>query len=796
MDRSKAQTLLSLRDRLSQFTIPAFLCFGRAEWEARADECLQEVRDTFGGELLAVRSSAAGEDGRAASMAGKYESVLNVEAGDPGAVREAVDKVFASYGRREEEAEEEDEVLVQRMVSEPIMSGVVFTHDLNTGAPYYVINYDDISGKTDTVTSGDGEHANRTLYIHRSATDALRSERFRSLVSAVQELEEVAGSRFLDIEFAMGSDLTPHLLQVRAITTQPNWNRAVARRIDAALEGIQKFLRRRFGPMHGVFGESTVLGQMPDWNPAEMIGRAPRRLARSLYEILITDRAWRVAREEMGYRVPDGQPLMVSLAGQPFIDTRLSFHSFLPADLPEGIGRRLVTHWVEKLREEPQLHDKVEFEVATTVFSFDMEQRLGALPEDLLSREEKDTFREALRRMTVRLVEEGEDFPGSIANAMGRIEALRTCQRDRHPGPGEAGLPDLFRMADDCIRLGTIPFSILARHGFVARTLLLSLERRGILEAGEVNRLLSGVRTVAGELVDDMMRLQEGGMTRRDFMQRYGHLRPGTYDILSLRYDQMDDFGTAAPARGQHAAGHAGEEPLGLDGERKSRITELLREEGFDMDADGLLDYVQRATAGREYGKFVFTRSVSDILEIVARFAEENGLSRDEISHVPFGEILREATHSGEGPVEDRLRRISEEGAEQHAVSSAIRLPQVLYDEEGAHVVPFQVSQPNFITDKRVEAECVNLSPDEAPPSIEGKIVIIESADPGFDWIFAHQIGGLITKYGGANSHMAIRCAEFSIPAAIGCGEQKYELLVKANKISLDCTTGLIRTQL
>ena len=62
-----------------------------------------------------------------------------------------------------------------------------------------------------------------------------------------------------------------------------------------------------------------------------MIGRTPRALSLSLYQTLITDHAWSSAREIMGYAIPKDQSLMVTLAGQPFIDTRLSFHSFLPS---------------------------------------------------------------------------------------------------------------------------------------------------------------------------------------------------------------------------------------------------------------------------------------------------------------------------------------------------------------------------------------------------------------------------------------------------------------------------------
>ena len=128
---------------------------------------------------------------------------------------------------------------------------------------------------------------------------------------------------------------------------------------------------------------------------------------------------------------------------------------------------------------------------------------------------------------------------------------------------------------------------------------------------------------------------------------------------------------------------------------------------------------------------------------------------------------------------------MSERHEAMHQVSLAIRLPQVLTDQAGVYIVPFQVSHPNFITHKKVTAECLVLHSNIAKDSLIGKIIIIEGADPGFDWIFTQEIAGLITRYGGVNSHMAIRCAEFGIPAAIGCGEQRHDLLVKSNKVQL-----------
>ena len=78
----------------------------------------------------------------------------------------SIDLVINSFV--EKQYQFKNKIIVQRQLNNVSSSGVIFSHELNTGAPYYVINYDDKSGSTDSVTSGKGVDSNRTLYIHRN----------------------------------------------------------------------------------------------------------------------------------------------------------------------------------------------------------------------------------------------------------------------------------------------------------------------------------------------------------------------------------------------------------------------------------------------------------------------------------------------------------------------------------------------------------------------------------------------------------------------------------------------------
>ena len=81
--------------------------------------------------------------------------------------------------------------------------------------------------------------------------------------------------------------------------------------------------------------------------------------------------------------------------------------------------------------------------------------------------------------------------------------------------------------------VGTLPFAGLARVGFMAVQMLKSLVSVGVFSQDDYDAFIGSVSTVSGQLARDRATLD-----KTTFLARYGHLRPGTYDILSPRYDE------------------------------------------------------------------------------------------------------------------------------------------------------------------------------------------------------------------------------------------------------------------
>lgn len=774
---TKAQTLRRLQNLVRKSRIEDQFSFTVAQWQDSQSDIIRDIQTHLGHRALVVRSSALSEDSFGSANAGAYDSVLNVDGANPAIIRQAVEQVVSSYP----DDNMANQVLVQPMVSEVAASGVAFTRTLAHGGPYYVINYDDVSQSTESITSGTSRD-HKTMLVYRNAT--LDPEQapltVQRLLPALREIEQLLDYDALDVEFAISQTGTVHILQVRPIAVQHEPCDHSA--IEAELQRAENRFQQLQVPAPFVQGDKALFGIMPDWNPAEIIGTRPGRLAASLYRYLIMDDIWATQRAEFGCRDVRPQPLLTEFAGHPYVNIRASFNSLIPANVPDDLARRLVNFYQDWLEQNPELHDKVEFDVVPTCYSLDMsawQERMST--QGSFSPCEIEQLFDGLKAVTRSAIERTPEDWQTVRIAEQRFEKLQSGMAPP--------LAHTFLLLEEAKRYGTLPFAHLARSAFVAVTILRSAVKTGILSQAAYNGFMESIETVSHRFTTDAAAVKNSAMTRDDFIARYGHLRPGTYDILSRSYAE-DPEHYLTPAIEQ--AGQTNREATteGIDAWRAEcpTLARTLNDQGIAITSEALENFLRQAIEGREYAKFVFTRHLSGALDRLTDYGKKLGLTRDLLAHVPLPifQAVRDETMGDSA--KELLETAAESGRTAQALSLRVELPPLICQPMDFRQFLYSANQPNFVGSSRVAAPCIDLQNADvsAGSSLSGKIALIPQADPGYDWLFSQGIAGLITLYGGANSHMAIRAAEFGMPAAIGVGETRYAQWRQARVLELD----------
>ena len=758
----KAETLERLAPIVKSALILPQRRFGVEDWLRNRVGVLAELVVWAGRRRVVVRSSSALEDRNGYSMAGRFKSVLGITAD---ALGDAIDRVVGSIGDNPASG---GEFFVQPMMDAAI-SGVAFTSYPNTGAPYLVINYEE-DGDTAAVTGG-GAAALKT-FVYWKGAEAPCPPPLDQVAALCAELEGLFHSETLDIEFAFDQDGVLHLLQVRPLAVGP------LGRIDIAshrplLESISERIVRASQPHPYLRGQRTLYGVMPDWNPAEIIGVRPKPLALSLYRELVTDSVWAYQRHNYGYRNLRSFPLILSFHGLPYVDVRVSFNSFIPADISDPLADRLVDCYVDQLAAMPTLHDKVEFEIVHSCYTFDLQSRLQRLTRRGFSDTDLEQLSASLRALTNRILHRETGLWREDAAKIGTLRERQATIRDTDLDP----IARIYWLMEDCKRYGTLPFAGLARAGFIAVQMLQSLIATGALEADQYESFMNSLETISGRMTRDLQNLD-----RDAFLAEYGHLRPGTYDILCPRYDENPEryLGTSGD---QNRSGEKPAESFGLSVSQMRRIDAQLREHALETDVVGLFDFIQTGIEQREFAKFVFTRSLSDVLSLLGELGAEHGFDREDMSYFGASEIV--GLYAETGDVAGRLRFGIERGRASYAETRRINLPPLIRSPDDVWAFETPPDEPNFVTQGTAEGAVCGV--DDHPDSLTDAIVVVPSADPGFDWLFAKGLAGLVTAYGGINSHMAIRAGELGLPAAIGVGESLFQQCKNSAALRLDC---------
>ena len=333
------------------------------------------------------------------------------------------------------------------------------------------------------------------------------------------------------------------------------------------------------------------------------------------------------------------------------------------------------------------------------------------------------------------------------------------------------------------IVFGIVPFSKFARHAFIGKKFLISLLDKKLINSTQYFKLLSSTKTITS----DYIKIKEESITDKKTLKKFNnyffHLRPGTYDIKNKRFIsgikswKIDNFNKFFELNYEYKKI--------LSKKIIININNYLKKNNIKFSAETLLTYSLTSIKLRENSKFIFTRTLSDILELIKYWSKKNRLPLKIISNISFEKILKIS--------KSKINIKSLKSVESKInYDNYVKLPYLVTSLNDFYVSSMLTTKPNFITKKIIEAQTLIIVNPNKEVNVKDKIVVIENADPGYDWILSQKIVGLITKYGGVNSHMSIRCEELNMAASIGVGENFFDEICKSSKIILNCKENKI----
>lgn len=775
---TKANTLYAMKNLITHARIEKMYILRVKDYQEDRGTVCKEIQERFEGRRIVVRSSSSHEDGLKASNAGHYKSILDVDSASINEIQKSIDEVIRSY-EDDMTSVAEEQILIQRQAVDVCVSGVVFTRDLRENRPYYLVNFDDL-GSTDRVTSGRG---GRMLWIARDVKQEQLELRWQRLLLAVQEVEHIIEGIPLDIEFAIDSANQVILFQVRPLAAA-NYHTASVDEVEfyQCKQQMKEEYEKRLDVLSG---QPMKLSDMAFWNPSEIIGSNPRPLDYSLYRRIITHRAWNEGLRPLGYCALD-EDLMYQVGNKPYINLNYSFYSLIPEALPKKLAEKLVNYYHGRLQEDWSAHDKIEFEIVFSCYDFMTERNSRKLLEYGFTETERYQIVSELKKLTLNAIHRQKALLDQDKSSINILEFTRA--EIEKIGVNCNNIKELIEtvkwLLEAITRYGTPQFARQARMAFMARAFLRSLVEAGYCTQSEIDRFMQSITTVSTEFNEDFAAYSDGQMSKEEFDSKYGHLRSGTYDIRTERYDNMNFRPVSIKNR-----------PVGINKNRRVNLEALpqaLMDSGINLPADAFQEFLISAIEQREYFKFEFTRSLSLVIEWIRKLGRLMGFRLDELSFLTIEDMEDYDRDFDVEELHEAWAALVQERHRAFRLNRSILLPEVILSSGSIDVIPVYEARPNFITSKRVAGEVVLLE-EEQNVDLTGKIVAVPQADPGYEWIFTKNIKGFITKYGGAASHMAIRCAEFDIPAAIGCGARIYDMVSKMNYLELDCRNGTIQ---
>ena len=697
---------------------------------------IENIVDSFSQKIM-IRSNSSSEDKEYSSSAGKYLSIGPIERNDLETIKKSWEMVVNSY-----EEQDNQSVIFQNYIENAKSVSVLTSYKVGSDSAYRTFSTY-YGSETDAITSGKYSEINN-FFMHRSF-DILpkKYEKYNVYLKIITQLEDLFKNKQLDIEMVLDKNNSPQLLQVRPLMGKKLNKESIFEEKDVIDRNLKNY-KKLNKTTADRFGTNQIYSNMSDMNPAEMIGKKPDNIAFGLYKFMFTDTTWNIQRGEFGYRKYSGGKLMELFNNVAYINVNHSLNSFLTRNLQKESCEEIINYQLNKLKENPHLHDSIEFDISRSSYVFDTVEEFSKEYKNIISPSEIIKWHNDLIQIDTQNKSTLEKNKKIILSTFSKLDKSFEYSKKEN-----------IKLIRDTMAL---PFTHHSRLGFVYFAQLNSLLEKEVISEDQKKLLLLSVNSISTKMKADAYEVKIGKKTLEGFLDVYGHIRAGNYNLLSSNLKNNLNF--------TESLINNSEQPLEdniLPKDIYTNIEEYCTINEIPLKASAWIDMFQEGISTRENSKFYYTKGIDGILNEVG---EKNTSDRElfDLLDIEFNE---------ENTSDMRLKNVL--------------MPDLITSNEDFYFYEEMSKNGNYIGQGTVIGD-VLLIENEAnrPNNLENKIVVIPAADPGWDWIFNYKIKSLVTKYGGPNSHMAIRCAEHNIPAILGVGENNFTVISNSKSLKID----------
>ncbi|MDC3033361.1 PEP-utilizing enzyme [Acidimicrobiaceae bacterium] len=697
---------------------------------------IENIIDSFSQKIM-IRSNSSSEDKEYSSSAGKYLSIGPIDRNDLETIKKSWEMVVGSY-----EEQDNQSVIFQNYIENAKSVSVLTSYKVGSDSAYRTFSTY-YGSETDAITSGKYSEINN-FFMHRSF-DILpkKYEKYNVYLKIITQLEDLFKNKQLDIEMVLDKNNSPQLLQVRPLMGKKLNKESIFEEKDVIDRNLKNY-KKLNKTTADRFGTNQIYSNMSDMNPAEMIGKKPDNIAFGLYKFMFTDTTWNIQRGEFGYRKYSGGKLMELFNNVAYINVNHSLNSFLTRSLQKESCEEIINYQLNKLKENPHLHDSIEFDISRSSYVFDTVEEFSKEYKDIISPSEIIKWHNDLIQIDTQNKSTLEKNKKIILSTFSKLDKSFEYSKKEN-----------IKLIRDTMAL---PFTHHSRLGFVYFAQLNSLLEKEVISEDQKKLLLLSVNSISTKMKADAYEVKIGKKTLEGFLDVYGHIRAGNYNLLSSNLKNNLNF--------TESLVNNSEQPLQdniLPKDIYTNIEEYFTINETPLKASAWIDMFQEGISTRENSKFYYTKGIDGILNEVG---EKNTSDRElfDLLDIEFNE---------ENTSDMRLKNVL--------------MPDLITSNEDFYFYEEMSKNGNYIGQGTVIGD-VLLIDNEAnrPNNLENKIVVIPAADPGWDWIFNYKIKSLVTKYGGPNSHMAIRCAEHNIPAILGVGENNFTVISNSKSLKID----------